>query len=156
MKNARHEMILELVRTQDIETQDELVAKLEECGFSTTQATVCRDIRQLELRKIPGRDGRNIYAPPAADVRGLKEKYLRTLSDAFVSVESAGNLMVIRTLSGMAMAAAAAIDSLDWRDILGCIAGDDTVFVALKNSEDGPELCGKLRKLADNKRVDKE
>ena len=149
MKNARHEMILELVRVQDIETQDELVARLEENGFSTTQATVCRDIRQLELRKIPGKDGRNIYAPPAADVHELKEKYLRILANAFISAESAGNLIVVRTLSGMAMAVAAAIDSLGWRNVLGCIAGDDTVFIALKNSDDGPEFCGRLRKLAE-------
>ncbi len=150
MKNARQEMILEIIRTQDIETQDELVAKLKESGFSVTQATISRDIRQLELRKEIGRNGKSCYASSSGS-RDVKDRYLRTLSDAFVSAEASGNILVLHTVSGMAMAAAAAIDSLDWKEVLGCIAGDDTVFVALRNPEEGQGTAVRLRKIAEER-----
>lgn len=148
MKNARHELILELIRKREVETQEELCELLAQNGLPVTQATVSRDIRQLELRKLPGKDGRSFYAPPAADGRELREKYIRILSDAFVSAEAAGNLLVVHTVAGMAMPVAAVLDSLDWKENLGSIAGDDTVFVALRNAADGPEIAGRLRKLA--------
>ena len=118
MKNARHEQILLLIEKYEIETQEELAERLNQAGFTVTQATVSRDIRQLQLRKIPS------------------------------SAEHAGNIVVIRTVSGMAMAAAAAIDSLDWREVLGCIAGDDTIMVVVRTPDSAPEIIGRIRSIA--------
>ena len=148
MKNARHEQILLLVEKYEIETQEELAERLNEAGFTVTQATVSRDIRQLQLRKIPSANGGFHYAVGAFGKEDLSLMYKRVLEDAFVSADCAGNLVVMHTVSGMAMAAAAAIDSLDWREVLGCIAGDDTIMIAVRSEEAGPEVGGRIRSIA--------
>ena len=148
MKNARHEQILLLVEKYEIETQEELAERLNEAGFTVTQATVSRDIRQLQLRKIPSANGGFHYAVGVFGKEDLSLKYKRVLEDAFVSADCAGNLVVMHTVSGMAMAAAAAIDSLDWREVLGCIAGDDTIMIAVRSEEAGPEVVGRIRSIA--------
>ena len=148
MKNARHEQILLLIEKYEIETQEELAERLNQAGFTVTQATVSRDIRQLQLRKIPSADGRLRYAVGSAGNADLSQKYKRVLEDAFVSAEHAGNIVVIRTVSGMAMPAAAAIDSLDWREVLGCIAGDDTIMVVVRTPDSAPEIIGRIRSIA--------
>ncbi|MBR3172111.1 MAG: arginine repressor [Lachnospiraceae bacterium] len=144
MKNARHEQILQLIGVYDIETQEELAEKLNEKGFTVTQATVSRDIRQLQLRKVTGSDGKSHYTLGGSQV-DLSRKYKRVLEDAFVSADHAGNIIVIHTVSGMAMAAAAALDSLDWGDVLGCIAGDDTIMVVIREPENASEIIGRIR-----------
>lgn len=148
MKNARHEQILLLVEKYEIETQEELAERLNEAGFTVTQATVSRDIRQLQLRKIPSASGGFHYAVGAFGKEDLSLMYKRVLEDAFVSADCAGNLVVVHTVSGMAMAAAAAIDSLDWREVLGCIAGDDTIMIAVRSEEDGPEVVSRIRSVS--------
>ena len=145
MKNARHEQILQLIEVYDIETQEELAEKLNEKGFTVTQATVSRDIRQLQLRKVTGTDGRSHYALGGGNHVDLGRKYKRVLGDAFVSADHAGNIIVIHTVSGMAMAAAAALDSLDWGDVLGCIAGDDTIMVVIREPDSASEIIGRIR-----------
>ena len=145
MKNARHEQILQLIGIYDIETQEELAEKLNEKGFTVTQATVSRDIRQLQLRKITESDGKSHYALGGGYHVDLSRKYKRVLKDAFVSADHAGNIIVIHTVSGMAMAAAAALDSLDWGEILGCIAGDDTIMVVIREPDEATDIIKRIR-----------
>ncbi len=144
MKNARHQQILELIGNEDIETQEELAERLKEKGFQVTQATVSRDIRQLELKKVPLKGGHSRYMVSPGGVTALSQRYSRVLRESFVSVDISMNIAVIRTVSGMAMAAAAALDSLDWPELLGCIAGDDTVMCVLRNPDDAPAFKLKL------------
>ncbi|MCR5295627.1 MAG: arginine repressor [Lachnospiraceae bacterium] len=151
MKNARHEKILELIENFQIETQEDLAEKLYEAGFQVTQATVSRDIRQLELHKVPYLNGRLRYAARHNGILYLGQKYRRILADSYVSADGAGNIVVIRTVSGMAMAAAAALDSLDWNELLGCIAGDDTIMACVRTKEDGDAFIEKLEMIARTK-----
>ncbi|MDO4477778.1 MAG: arginine repressor [Lachnospiraceae bacterium] len=144
MKNARHQQILELIRNEDIETQEELAERLKENGFQVTQATVSRDIRQLELKKVPYMGGKSRYMVSPGGITALSSRYARVLKDAYVSLDISLNIAVIKTVSGMAMALAAALDSLDWQEILGCIAGDDTVMCVLRSPNDAEILRQKL------------
>ena len=148
MKNARHEQILQLIGIYDIETQEELAEKLTEKGFAVTQATVSRDIRQLQLRKVNGSDGRSHYTLGGGGHVDLSHKYKRVLRDAYVSADHAGNIIVIHTVSGMAMAAAAALDSLDWGDVLGCIAGDDTIMMVIREPDSAAEIIKRIREIS--------
>ncbi len=145
MKIARHEAILRLIEEHDVETQEELVRLLNENGFSVTQATVSRDIRELNLSKTASENGGVRYCvlmrTPASG------KYIRTFKEAVVSMETAGNLLVIKTESGMAMAAAAALDEFDKDEIVGCIAGDNTVFAAVKTPEAATAVLKELKKI---------
>lgn len=142
MKKERLEKICELVQRSRIETQEELSRLLLESGFPATQATVSRDIRELRLTKQVGKSGRAYYVLPKDVLTDSEEqdKLIRVLSESFLSCETAGNLLVIRTMSGMAMAAAAALDSLHLEGCLGCIAGDDTIFMAVRTTEDSERI----------------
>ncbi len=147
MKNARHQQILLLIRQYDIETQEELADLLNKTGFTVTQATVSRDIRQLQLQKVHLENGRQKYVQSPEGNVDLSQRYRRVLKDAYVSMEISGNIIVLRTISGMAMAAAAALDSLDWREVLGCIAGDDTIMCVLRSPEDGESFFNKMNEI---------
>ena len=147
MKNARHQQILLLIRQYDIETQEELADLLNRTGFAVTQATVSRDIRQLQLQKVHLENGRQKYVQSAEENIDLSQRYKRVLKDAFVSMDVSENIVVIRTISGMAMAAAAALDSLDWRELIGCIAGDDTIMCVLRTREDGESFLARVNEL---------
>ncbi len=147
MKNARHEQILKLITEHAIETQEELAAYLNRSGFQVTQATVSRDIRQLQLRKVQGADGRQRYTAGSTEDPKLGQRYQRVLRDSFVSLDVSGNILVIHTVSGMAMAAAAALDSLDWPELLGSIAGDDTVMAVIRSPEDAPAVSGRIESM---------
>ena len=146
MKRERHGKIIELIGRYDIETQEELAEKLNEAGFQVTQATVSRDIRELKLTKMTMGD-RQRYVAVREHRRQMGEKYIGILRDGFVSMDVAQNILVIKTVSGMAMAVAAALDALHWQDIVGCIAGDDTVFCAIRTAEDTLQVMDKLRKM---------
>ncbi|MCI9480048.1 MAG: arginine repressor [Lachnospiraceae bacterium] len=146
MKRDRHGKIIELIGRYDIETQEELAEKLNEAGFQVTQATVSRDIRELKLTKMTMGD-RQRYVAVREHSRQMGEKYIGILRDGFVSMDVAQNILVIKTVSGMAMAVAAALDALHWQDIVGCIAGDDTVFCAIRTAEDTLQVMDKLRKM---------
>ncbi len=151
MKNARHQQILKLISKRDIETQEELASLLNESGFAVTQATVSRDIRQLQLHKINNGSGKQKYvASPDVNI-DFKEKYNRALKDAFVSVDFSSNIMVIRTIAGMAMPAAAALDAFDWPEILGCIAGDDTIMCVLRSQDDQGSVYDRINSIMNMK-----
>ncbi len=146
MKTKRHSKIVELINAFDIETQEELAQKLEESGFVVTQATVSRDIRDLKLSKVILGDGRQKYSlMPKQD--GISEKYVRILREAFVSMDMAQNILVLKTVSGMAMAVAAALDSMQMSEIVGCIAGDDTIMAAIRSTDDTVVVMERIRKL---------
>ena len=135
MKVARHEKIIELIHQYDIDTQEELAARLNEAGFKVTQATVSRDIRALKMTKVAGKDGKSHYAILQDTHPVLGDKYTRVLKDALISMDVGQNIVVIKTVPGMAMGVAAALDALKWPEILGSIAGDDTIMCAAKSSE---------------------
>ena len=146
MKIARHAKILELIENYDIETQDELAQRLCEEGFVVTQATVSRDIRELKLTKVPSENGRQRYVVMQSQT-AFSDKYIRILKDGYVSMDMAQNILVIKTVSGMAMAVAAALDEIHFHEIVGCIAGDDTVMCAVRSVDDTILLMDKLKKL---------
>ena len=146
MKIKRHSKIIELINTYDIETQEELAQRLEESGFVVTQATVSRDIRDLKLSKVVYGDGKQKYSlMPKQD--GISEKYVRILKEAFISMDMAQNILVLKTVSGMAMAVAAALDSMQMSEIVGCIAGDDTIMAAIRSTDDTVVVMERIRKL---------
>lgn len=147
MKIARHSKIIELIKQYDIETQEELASRLNEAGFSVTQATVSRDIRELKLMKIAKKNGKSKYAVMTSKDTPDSEKYIRVLRDAFLSMDVAQNILVIKTSSGMANAAAAALDHMNWQEVVGSIAGDDTIACFSKNAEDTITLMNKIRKI---------
>ncbi len=149
MKEQRHEKIIELIEQYDIETQDELADRLREAGFQVTQATVSRDIRKLKLSKVPGKNGRQKYALLTGQNHQMAEKYVGILRQAFVSMDSAQNILVIKTVSGMAMALATALDNIDWKEILGCVAGDDTVMCVIRTEADTAAVMEELKKIVD-------
>ena len=137
MKTDRHSRIIELVSERNIETQEELAEILNREGFKVTQATVSRDIRQLKLVKVTLKNGKQKYALNNNHAEeAYSEKCIRILKEAYVSMDSAQNILVLKTVSGMAMAAAAAIDSMKLPGCVGTIAGDDTIMVAVKTVDD--------------------
>lgn len=147
MKVARHEKIIELIQEFDIDTQEELAARLNEAGFKVTQATVSRDIRALKMTKVAGRDGKSHYAILEDSPGVLGDKYTRVLHDALTSIDVGQNMIVIKTISGMAMGVAAALDAMKWPEILGSIAGDDTVLCVAKTSEQAQYTKDKLKSI---------
>ena len=146
MKLDRHNKILEIISERDIDTQEELAAVLNSEGYNVTQATVSRDIRELKLTKMSV-NGCQKYVVFRNQDGSLNEKYMRVLKECFVSMDMAQNILVIKTVSGMAMAVAAALDSMDWNEIVGTIAGDDTVMCAIRTVEDTRILMDKIRKI---------
>ena len=151
MKLARHEKIIELIHQYDIDTQEELAARLNEAGFKVTQATVSRDIRALKMTKVAGKDGKSHYAILKDEAPELGDKYTRVLRDAVISIDVGQNLVVVRTVPGMAMGVAAALDALAWPEILGCIAGDDTIMCACRSSDLALGVMEKLHNILDQK-----
>ena len=147
MKVSRHAKIIELISQYDIETQEELAERLNSAGFKVTQATVSRDIRDLKLTKISVGGGKQKYILHRQDETGISEKYMRVLRDGYVSMDMAQTILVIKTVSGMAMAVAAAVDAMSWHEVVGCIAGDDTIMCAIRTVEDTEAVMGKIRKI---------
>lgn len=143
MKRKRQEAILELVKKYEIETQEELAEKLNSAGFAVTQATVSRDIRELKLTKIQ-HGAKQIYAVLTDHNYPNHNKYIDILKHSFVSADMAQNILVVKTASGTAMAVAAALDSMHWDEIVGSIAGDDTVMCAIRTVEDTKKLMKRL------------
>ena len=144
MKKKRQEQIIEIIQNHEVETQEDLSGYLTEAGYAVTQATVSRDIRELSLEKVPGQKVRQKYAmrstiPVAAEIKHPAaqpaNRYAALLQDGIVSMEQAGNLLVIKTAVGMAMAVAAALDAMEIEGIIGCIAGDDTIMCAVKTEK---------------------
>ena len=146
MKIERHSKIIELINEYDIETQEELAELLNQAGYNVTQATVSRDIRQLKLSKQTV-NGKQKYVVLQTGISDMNEKYIRILKDGFVSMAMAQNILVIKTVSGMAMAVAAALDAMEWNEVVGCIAGDDTIMCAIASLDDTLIVMEKINKI---------
>lgn len=151
MKRQRHEVVVELINKYDIETQEELASYLREAGFDVTQATVSRDIRELKLSKIATGNGKQKYIILQNEDSHLGDKYIRVLRDGFVSMNMAQNILVIKTVQGMAMAVAAALDAMKFPEIVGCIAGDDTIMAAIKTVDDTRAVMEKINEILEGK-----
>ena len=147
MKKLRHAKILEIIQKYDMETQEELADRLRASGLKVTQATVSRDIRELKLSKVQSLDGRQKYAFLKQEDEYLEDKFIRVMRDGFASMDMAQNILVVKTVSGMAMAVAAALDALTFPEVVGSIAGDVTIFGVVRSQEATAALMEKLWKL---------
>jgi len=147
MKNARQQKILELIEKYDIDTQETLIDKLAEVGFAATQTTVSRDIKQLKLVKGMTHNGTYKYIVPEVKSTAGAPVLNSALTDSVVKIEAAGNIVVVKTFSGMANAIAVCIDSIHHNDIVGSVAGDDTILLVIKDSEAAELLTDDLKKI---------
>ena len=154
MKAKRQAKILDLIVKKEIGTQEELTTELERAGFIATQATVSRDIREMKLTKVAMSDGKLRYVAYRKTDDDMCEKYIRIFRDGFVSMDNAQNILVIRTVSGMAMAVAAALDHMELPEIVGSIAGDDTIMCAVRSIDDTIVIMNKLRRIVEDTNVD--
>ncbi|HWP95896.1 MAG TPA: arginine repressor [Syntrophomonadaceae bacterium] len=147
MKSARHFAIREIVISERIATQEELCHALASRGLEVTQATISRDIKELQLIKIPDDYGYHYALPDNAKVSGLQERMKRLFRDSVVDIEQSENLIVIKTIPGAAQAVASMVDVVRWEKILGTVAGDDTIFIAVKPKEAAPQLVEEFLQL---------
>ena len=135
MRYARQSKILELIKAQEIDTQERLADKLNQAGFNATQATVSRDIKELGLVKVTGKSGRSCYAEAPKISKVELDKYSKLLKDTVQSIKAAENMIVIKTMAGCANAAAEVIDNMQLDEILGTIAGDNTIFLVIDSKD---------------------
>lgn len=147
MKSARHNLILEIIDTMDIETQEELAEELKRRGVRVTQATVSRDIKELRLLKVLSEKGGYKYATVERAEKGMNDRFARILAESIVNIESVNNLVVINTLTASANAAGEAIDSMKWNEVLGTIAGDNTLLIIARSNEAVESLLARLNAL---------
>lgn len=150
IKEKRQEKIVELITNKEVETQEDLAELLNESGYAVTQATVSRDIRELRLIKVDAGGKKQKYAIMQSAEKGKSahnERYVRVLKEGFVRMEAAQNILVINTVSGMAMAVAAAIDDLNIEGVVGCIAGDDTIMCAIKTADATPLVMNSISRI---------
>ncbi|MGI6239094.1 MAG: arginine repressor [Christensenellales bacterium] len=129
MKSVRQNLILEIIESKDVETQEELAEELKRRNVKVTQATVSRDIKELRLLKVLSEGGKYKYATVERAEKGMSDRFIRILTESVMSIESTGNLIVIKTISASAAAAGEAIDSMKWPEIIGTISGDNTVLI---------------------------
>ncbi len=144
MKAQRHRKIIELISKYEIETQEDLVQSLRQENFEVTQATVSRDIRELQLIKVPLQDGRYKYSLPAEQRMNSDDKLKRILEDNFVHIDAADNLVVMKCLPGTANAIGALIDNMEWEQLMGTICGDDTILMICRSGKQGKEIVDKI------------
>ena len=144
-KDARQRLIIDLIEKNDIATQEELCELLEREGYKATQATVSRDIRELSLTKMPSEKNGQKYVRIGTSNGAMEEKYSRVLRDGFVAMDKAQSILVLKTAPGMAMAVAAALDAMHLEEVAGCIAGDDTIMLAVKNAGATDDLMARIR-----------
>lgn len=147
MKSARHNLILEIIETMDIETQEELAEELKRRGVRVTQATVSRDIKELRLLKVLSEKGGYKYATVERAEKGMNDRFARILAESIVNIESVNNLVVVTTLTASANAAGEAIDSMKWNEVLGTIAGDNTLLIIARSNEAVETLLARLNTL---------
>lgn len=150
MKNMRQEKIIALITGYEIETQEELIGMLRKEGFQVTQATVSRDIRELKLTKVLTGRGSYRYTVPAKNDTLPTIKFNRALVNSIVSVDYAVNNIVIKTYPGLATAVATGLDSIDSTDILGCVAGDDTIIMIARTEAAAKDLSARIHALLDS------
>lgn len=147
MKVSRHTMILDLIKSNEVETQEELAELLKQNGIHVTQATVSRDIKELKLIKVLSDSGKYRYAPFKGTESNINSRIVNVFRESVTYIDYAGNIIVIKTLSGTAMAASVAIDALDWSEVLGCVAGDDTIFVLIRSQDQIEDIVQRFKKL---------
>ena len=147
MKYNRHAKILEIIDSNEIETQDELADKLRKMGMDVTQATISRDIKELRLVKVLTPEGRYRYSAIHSDSGNMNDRLLVIVKEAFLSCDYANNILVVKTRPGMAQAVAAAIDALGWSDIVGTIAGDDTILIICRAEKIAEDLMDKFLRM---------
>lgn len=147
MKYTRHSKILQIIENKEIETQEELSEELRKLGLNVTQATVSRDIKELRLIKSLTKDGKYKYATLQNQENILSDRLVKIFKNSVVSIDYAGNIIVIKTLTGSAQAAAATIDAVDLDDAVGTIAGDDTIFIVIRDASKMEESIERFRKL---------
>lgn len=134
-KYARQSKILELIKSGEIETQEDLAGALKKSGIEVTQATVSRDIRELKLVKVAISEGRYKYHTMENNIEGSSERLIKILKSSMLSVNTAENMIIIKTIPGAAQISASAIDTLGIDEVLGTIAGDDTIFIAVDSKD---------------------
>lgn len=147
MKTVRQVAILDIIEKQHIETQEELAEALRLRGIRVTQATVSRDIKELRLLKVLTPSGAYKYATADKAENGLSERFIRMLAESLLSVASSNNLIVVKTLSGSANVAAEALDSLHWPEVLGTLAGDNTILLIIRSEADVPAIQSRLQEM---------
>ena len=147
MKSVRHSMILDIIAQHNIETQEDLADHLQRLGINVTQATVSRDIKELRLLKVLSDNGGYKYATAEHAEQGVSDRFIRIFSESVLSMASANNLIVIKTLTASANAAAEAIDSLKWPEIVGTLAGDNTIFVVVQSDDDVESVLNRFKLL---------
>ena len=152
MKYSRQTEIISLIEDEQIETQEELSERLRERGFMVTQETISRDIRELKLIKVAGAGGKYVYAMQKSSDNVLADKFKNLLIGTVEVIDRANNIAVVKTIAGMAQGAAAAIDSMGRHDIVGSVAGDDTVIIVMRSNEAAQSLCDELKKITDKRR----
>lgn len=147
MKTVRQMAILDIIAKQDVETQEELAEALRDRGIQVTQATVSRDIKELRLLKVLTPSGSYKYATADKAENGLSERFIRMLAESLLSVAASNNLIVVKTLSGSANVAAEALDSLHWPEILGTLAGDNTILLIIRTEAEAPEVVRRIQEM---------
>ena len=147
MKSERQEEIIQIIETEEIETQEDLANRLRDRGYRVTQATVSRDIKELKLIKVSGQRSAYCYAKPGRRESAVNGRMIRLFSDSTISVSYAGQIIIVKTLSGSANVAAEAIDNMEWQEILGTIAGDNTIFIVVRNEDDAAEIASRIQKI---------
>ena len=147
MKNARQTAILSIIEQYDVETQEELAGRLKDMGIVVTQATVSRDIKELQLVKHAGPSGRSCYTQSRVTDAPVSERFRKILRETILSISAAENIIVIKTLSGCANAAAEAIDTTNFPEIIGTLAGDNTIFMVISSKEAVPALMDQFNEM---------
>ncbi len=150
MKISRQSKLIEIIENYPIETQEELAQKLKESGFNVTQATISRDIKELKIIKVLNGEGKYHYAPfrdTSSEGNEINERIVNVFREAVISIDYSGNMIVLKTLSGTAMGATAAIDAMALSDVVGCIAGDDTIFALARSEDKVADLVMQFRKM---------
>ena len=147
MKNKRQEKILELIAKYEIETHDEMISRLRDDGYNVTQATISRDMRELKLTKVLTSRGTYKYTVNNSRHHANNVKFNNAVVDSIVSVDYAGNNIVLKTYPGMAQAVASSVDALNVDDILGCVGGDDTIIIVTRDEESSAEISEKIKEL---------
>ena len=149
MKRNRHEAILSLVEKEELGTQEELMCRLHEIGYNVTQATVSRDIKALKLVKSPVENGRYKYSAAKNENEDMSQKFFSILTHSVTGADYAGNMVVVKCISGMAGAACEAIDNLVEKGVVGTLAGDNTFFVLCRDEKSAGDFCEKIKRFAD-------
>lgn len=147
-KEERQDAIRELLRSSRIANQRELVDTLKSRGFDVTQATISRDIKEMQLVKVASPGGGYTWALPDSEERDISDRLIRILRDCLVSVDFAGHMIVVKTLSGSANIAAETLDTMQWPEILGSIAGDNTILLVARTQEEAAEMTSRIRAMA--------